>query len=114
MSESWLTNYQISAYLIKRSSERCHRLYVLGLSSGIVQNMSCVGLGYSRRYLQRALMSNGYIGWMHVDELREIGQRIMLHTLPYGIREHAVSSLYPLWCVLWTSMIHICSSIVLL
>ena len=34
MSESWLTRYRIYAYLIRRSSGRCHRLYVLRLLSG--------------------------------------------------------------------------------
>ena len=71
--ESWLTNYQISAYLIKRSGGQCHRLYVLGLLSGIVQSESYASLGYTKRYLHLALMSNSYIEWMHVDDFREIG-----------------------------------------
>ena len=114
MSESWLTSYQISAYLIKRSGGLCQRLYVLGLLSGIIQSKSCASLGYSWRYLHHALMSNNYIEWMHVDDFREIRRHIMLHTLPYGIRKQERSSLHPLWWVLWTSMILICSSIVVL
>ena len=42
-----------------------------------------------------ALLGNNYIEWMHVDDFKEIGRRIMLHTLPYGIRERAGSSLHP-------------------
>ena len=101
-SESWLTSYQIFAYLIRRSGGRCHCLYVLGLLSGIIQSKSCTSLGYSRRYLHCALMSRRYIEWMHVDEFKEIGRRIILHTFPYGIREQVGSSLHPLWWVLWT------------
>ena len=56
-----------------------------------------------------ALMSNNYIEWMHVDDVREIGRRIMLDTLRYGIRENKGSSPHPLGMVLWTSMIHICN-----
>ena len=36
------------------------------------------------------------------DNTRKIGRRIMLHTLPYGIRERVGSSLHPLWWVLLT------------
>ena len=97
MSESWLTSYQISAYLIRRSGGRCHCLYVLGLLSGNVHSKSCASLGYTRRYVHPALMSNSYIEWMHMDEFREIEQHIMLHTLPYGKCEQVGSSLHPLW-----------------
>ena len=79
-SKSWLTSYQIFAYPIRRSGGRCHRLYVLGLLSGIIQSESCTSLGYSRRYLNHALMSSNYIEWMRVDEFREIRRHIMLHT----------------------------------
>ena len=72
-SESWLTNYHISTDLIRRFGRRCHYLFVLGLLSGIVQSESYASLGYTRRYLHRALMSNSYIEWTHVDEFREIG-----------------------------------------
>ena len=113
-SENWLTNYQIYAYLIRRSDGRCHRLYVLGLLSSIVQSESYASFGYTRRYLNLAIMSNNYIEWMDVDDFKEIRRRIMLHTLPYGIRERVESLLHLLWWVLWTSMIHICSGIVVL
>ena len=46
--ESWLTSYQISAYLIRRSGEQCHRLYVLELLSDIVQNESYASLATAR------------------------------------------------------------------
>ena len=57
--------------------------------SGIVESEYCASLGYAKRYLHLALMSNDYIEWMHVDDIREIVQCIMLHTLPYGVRERA-------------------------